>query len=122
MFDDGEPSMMMSIAKLAVSNCLTVTMVLTSLHGDAAHSKVWLQSVVPGSRSFSEILWLKLNGFLAEKGADISETGSLLHISFNKVVAREIPDSLRLSKRDYAYGYWQPPTFAASLGSHHIHA
>ena len=120
MFDDGQPSM--SIAKLAVSNCLTVTMVLTSLHGDAAHSKVWLQSVVPGSRSFSEIFWLKLNGFLAENGADIYTLfPKLTHISFNKVVAREIPDSLRLSKRDYAYGYWQPPAFAASLGSHHIH-
>ena len=117
MFDDGQPSM--SIAKLAVSSCLTVTMVLTSLHGDAAHSKVWLQSVVPGSRSFSEIFWLKLNGFLAEKGADIPETAPHFLQQSPTVVAREIPDSLRLSKRDYAYGYWQPPAFAASLGSHH---
>ena len=119
MFDDGQPSM--SISKLAVSNCLTVTMVLTSLHGDAAHSKVWLQSVVPGSRSFSEIFWLKLNGFLAEKGADIPVTAPHFLQQSPTVVAREIPDSLRLSKRDYAYGYWQPPAFAASLGSHHIH-
>ena len=64
---------------------------------------------------FSEIFWLKLNGFLAEKGADIPETAPHFLQQSPTVVAREIPDSLRLSKRDYAYGYWQPPAFAASL-------